>query len=189
MFLDQRTARRVRAVSRAATALVDLGTEFGLNAAADGTANDMVFRGQASVSLLGADGRTTQSALLEGQQSVRVDAPAATYVACGDDGRILGTYLLKPNQPGLGGHVCNCGYVVAPNAQGQGLASAMCARSQRLALAMGFRAMQFNAVVETNTPAVALWRSLGFEILTTVPKSFRHPTEGDVGLHVMYRSL
>lgn len=53
----------------------------------------------------------------------------------------------------------------------------------------GFKAMQFNAVVETNTRAVALWQSLGFEILTTVPGAFRHPTEGLVGLHVMYRSL
>ena len=53
----------------------------------------------------------------------------------------------------------------------------------------GYRAMQFNAVVETNTAAVALWRSLGFEILATVPGAFRHPTEGEVGLHVMYRRL
>jgi ribosomal protein S18 acetylase RimI-like enzyme len=57
------------------------------------------------------------------------------------------------------------------------------------ARAEGYRAMQFNAVVETNTRAVALWRSLGFEVLTTVPEAFQHPTLGYVGLHIMHRRL
>lgn len=55
-----------------------------------------------------------------------VEAPAATYVSCAPDGRMLGTYYIKPNQPGLGDHVCNCGYVVVPEARGQGIASALC---------------------------------------------------------------
>jgi hypothetical protein len=59
----------------------------------------------------------------------------------------------------------------------------------RFARDEGYRAMQFNAVVETNSRAVALWRSLGFDILTTIPEAFRHPTSGYVGLHVMYRRL
>jgi ribosomal protein S18 acetylase RimI-like enzyme len=53
----------------------------------------------------------------------------------------------------------------------------------------GYLAMQFNAVVETNTGAVHLWQSLGFEIVGTVPKAFRHPQHGLVGLHVMHRFL
>ncbi|PPJ40811.1 GNAT family N-acetyltransferase, partial [Pseudoxanthomonas sp. KAs_5_3] len=67
-----------------------------------------------------------------------VELPAATFVACSPDGQVVGSYMLKPNQPGLGGHVCNCGYVVAPEAQGQGIASAMCEHSQTEALSMGF---------------------------------------------------
>jgi predicted N-acetyltransferase YhbS len=68
-----------------------------------------------------------------------VELPAATFVACSPDGQVVGSYILKPNQPGLGGHVCNCGYVVAPEAQGQGIASAMCEHSQTEALSARFR--------------------------------------------------
>jgi ribosomal protein S18 acetylase RimI-like enzyme len=117
------------------------------------------------------------------------ELPAATYVACADDGRILGTYYIKPNQPGLGSHVCNCGYVVAAAAQGHGIATAMCEHSQREAQAMGFRAMQFNLVVSSNTRAIDLWRRLGFAIVGTLPGAFRHPQLGYVDALVMYKSL
>jgi len=76
-----------------------------------------------------------------------VEVPAKTFVACDSEGRILGTYFIKVNQPGLGAHVCNCGYVVSPKAQGRGIASLMCEHSQAQAVAMGFKAMQFNFVV------------------------------------------
>ena len=69
-----------------------------------------------------------------------IEAPAATFVACAADGQVLGTYYIKPNQPGLGAHVCNCGYVVAPEARGQGIASALCEHSQAQAITMGFTA-------------------------------------------------
>lgn len=118
-----------------------------------------------------------------------VEAPAATYVAHADDGTILGTYFIKPNQPGLGSHVCNCGYVVAPAAQGQGIASAMCEHSQAEALAMGFRAMQFNLVVSTNETAVRLWQKLGFAIVGTLPGAFNHSRLGYVDAFVMYKQL
>jgi GNAT superfamily N-acetyltransferase len=78
--------------------------------------------------------------------------------ACDDPGLVTGTYYIKPNQPGLGAHVCNCGYVVAPNAQGEGIASQMCEHSQAQAMTMGFRAMQFNCVVATNERAIRLWQ-------------------------------
>jgi ribosomal protein S18 acetylase RimI-like enzyme len=116
-------------------------------------------------------------------------APAATYVACGLDGRVLGTYLLKPNQPGLGSHVCNCGYVVAPHAQGRGIASAMCEHSQQEAVAMGFLAMQFNLVVSTNERAVRLWKRLGFAVVGTLPQAFRHQRLGLVDAFVMFKQL
>ncbi len=70
-----------------------------------------------------------------------VTLPAATYVAMDGEGGVLGTYYIKPNQPGLGAHVCNCGYVVAERARGRGVASEMCEHSQPEALTLGFRAM------------------------------------------------
>lgn len=122
-------------------------------------------------------------------QKLWVQAPKATYVACAEDGAILGTYFLKANQPGLGSHVCNCGYVVAAQARGQGVASALCLHSQQEALAQGFRAMQFNLVVSTNATAVRLWRKLGFEIAGTLPGAFRHLQLGYVDAYVMYKQL
>jgi ribosomal protein S18 acetylase RimI-like enzyme len=118
-----------------------------------------------------------------------IELPAATYVACAEDGRIVGTYIIKPNQPGLGAHVCNCGYVVSKEAQGQGIAAQMCEHSQKLAVEMGFRAMQFNFVVSTNTGAVRLWQKLGFEIVGTLPGVFQHQKLGFVDAFVMFKSL
>ena len=118
-----------------------------------------------------------------------VEAPSATYVAVAPDGRVLGTYFIKPNQPGLGAHVCNCGYVVAREAQGQGIASTMCEHSQAEAISMGFRAMQFNLVVITNERAIRLWRKLGFSVVGTLPRSFRHLRLGYVDALIMYKDL
>jgi len=118
-----------------------------------------------------------------------VESPQATYVACGGDGTIAGTYFLKANQPELGSHVCNCGYVVAPQARGQGVASSMCVHSQAEALALGFRAMQFNLVVATNETAVRLWQKLDFEIVGRLPGAFRHLQLGYVDAYVMYKQL
>ena len=118
-----------------------------------------------------------------------VELPAATFVACREDGHIVGTYFIKPNQPGLGAHVCNCGYVVSASAQGQGIASQMCEHSQKLAVDMGFRAMQFNFVVSTNAGAVRLWQKLGFDIVGTLPKVFQHQQLGFVDAYVMFKAL
>ena len=96
--------------------------------------------------------------------SAWIQAPLRTLVAVAADGKVLGTYILKPNQPGLGSHVCNCGYVVASSARGRGVAQQMCEHSQALAKSLGFRAMQFNLVVVTNEAAVRLWQRLGFAV-------------------------
>ena len=80
-------------------------------------------------------------------------------------------------------------FVVDPRASGRGIGRALGEEALRWARASGFRAMQFNAGVETNVPAVGLWRSLGFEIIGTAPEAFRHPADGYVGLHIMYRRL
>ena len=114
--------------------------------------------------------------------------PSRTFIAARDD-RVLGCYLLRPNQPGLGDHVANCGYMVAADARGQGIASAMCEHSLDAARRAGFKAMQFNFVVATNTKAVKLWQRHGFQIVGTVPGAFRHATLGPTDIHVMHRFL
>jgi len=115
--------------------------------------------------------------------------PGRTVVAVDSDGTVLGTAYTRPNQDGPGDHVANASFLVDPAQSGRGVARQLCRHVLDQARADGYRAMQFNAVVETNTRAVALWQSFGFEILTTLPEAFRHPVHGFVGLHVMYRRL
>lgn len=114
--------------------------------------------------------------------------PRCTWVA-ERDGEILGTYYLKTNQPGPGAHVCNCGYMVAESARGQGLARTMCEHSQKIAVELDYLAMQFNFVAASNTVAVALWQKLGFSIVGRLPRAFRHPQSGYVDALVMYKWL
>ena len=118
-----------------------------------------------------------------------IDAPAAAYVACDAAERVLGSYFLKPNQPGLGAHVCNAGYVVSLDARGQGIASQMCGHSQAEAMAMGFRAMQFNFVVSTNEAAIHLWEKHGFKVVGRLPGAFHHQSLGYVDALVMFKQL
>lgn len=106
-----------------------------------------------------------------------------------ENGAVLGTYFLKANQQGGGAHVCNCGYVTSPAAQGRGIARRMCLHSLERAKERGFRAMQFNFVVSTNTRAVKLWSDLGFEIVGRLPQVFDHPRLGFVDALVMFRRL
>jgi ribosomal protein S18 acetylase RimI-like enzyme len=118
-----------------------------------------------------------------------IEAPRAVYVACADDGAIVGSYTLQPNQPGLGSHVCTCAYVVAPAMRGQGYGTLMCEHSQLEAATMGFRAMQFNLVVSTNDRAVRLWQKLGFATVGTLPRAFHHERFGYVDALVMYKEI
>ncbi len=106
-----------------------------------------------------------------------------------DGGRIIGIYKLIPNQPGLGSHVANASFMVDPSAQGRGAGRAMGEHCLDEARKAGYQAMQFNFVVSTNTAGVALWKRLGFEIVGTLPKAFRHRRLGDVDAYVMYRML
>lgn len=117
------------------------------------------------------------------------EIPAATYVAEDGDGCLLGTYYIKPNQPTLGAHVANCGYIVAESARGQGVARQMCEHSQSEAIRLGYRAMQYNLVVSTNTAGVHLWKKMGFTIIGTLPGAFDHALHGFVDAHVMYKQL
>ncbi|HEY7302067.1 MAG TPA: N-acetyltransferase [Xanthobacteraceae bacterium] len=106
-----------------------------------------------------------------------------------EDGAVLGTYYMRPNQAGGGRHVCNCGYVTHAALSGRGIARRMCEHSLEYARARGYRAMQFNFVISTNERAVRLWRSLGFAIVGRLPAAFRHPIHGYVDAFVMYQLL
>jgi ribosomal protein S18 acetylase RimI-like enzyme len=117
------------------------------------------------------------------------EPPGRTIVVLDDDGTVIGTASTHPNHAGPGAHVANAGFVVDTARRGKGVGRALCRHVLDQARADGYRAMQFNAVVETNTPAVRLYRSLGFQILATVPETFRHPALGYVGLHIMHQRL
>ena len=112
--------------------------------------------------------------------------PSYTVVAVDPDGAVLGSAKWGPNRPGRGAHVSTASFMVDPAARGRGVGRRLAEHVVGAAREGGFDGMQFNAVVETNTAAVALWRSLGFEILGTVPGAFDSAAHGKVGLHVMY---
>ena len=115
-------------------------------------------------------------------------ADTHTYVA-EEDGSVVGTYILRPNQSGPGSHVANAAFMVARDAEGAGVGRRMAEHCLSEARRMGFRAMQFNFVISTNTLAIHLWEQLGFKIVGTLPGAFHHPEKGYVDVYVMYRSL
>ena len=126
--------------------------------------------------------------LFEDARALWTTPPSRTFAAEAD-GRVVGCYMLKPNQPGLGDHVANAGYMVDAEARGRGIASAMCEHSMTEARRADFTAMQYNYVVASNTTAVKLWQRHGFSIVGTVPRAFRHAALGPTDIHVMHRFL
>jgi ribosomal protein S18 acetylase RimI-like enzyme len=102
---------------------------------------------------------------------------------------VLGSYYIKPNAMGPSSHICNCGYMVSTEARGKGIARLMCEHSQATALRLGFDAMQFNSVVSTNEVAVKLWEKLGFQIIGTIPKAYKHARLGLVDSYIMHKWL
>ena len=115
-------------------------------------------------------------------------SPGHTVVALVDS-VVVGSAKMGPNRPGRGSHVGTASFMVGAGARGHGVGRALATYVVDWHRRQGYRGIQFNAVVETNTAAVALWNSLGFEVVGTVPGAFEHPTEGYVGLHVMYLPL
>jgi L-amino acid N-acyltransferase YncA len=117
------------------------------------------------------------------------EASGFTVVATDLDGAVLGTAECGPNHGGPGAHVATASFMVDPRRAGRGAGRALGGYVLDRARAEGYRAMQFNAVAESNVRAVRLWQSLGMQILATIPEGFRHPAEGYVGLHIMYLRL
>ncbi len=111
-----------------------------------------------------------------------------TYVAVDDD-RIAGTFFIKSNQPDLGAHVANAGYMTHPNASGRGIGRQMAEFSLIEAKRLGYTAMQFNIVIKTNENAVVLWKKLGFEVIGEIPNAFNHQQLGLTNAYIMYRQL
>lgn len=116
-------------------------------------------------------------------------APAHQAFVAAADGRVLGTYFLRANQGGGGSHVANCGYMTAADAQGRGIGRAMLRHSLAHARLSGFRAMQFNFVVSSNTRALETWLAHGFEVVGRLPGAFHHPALGFVDALVLFRQL
>jgi L-amino acid N-acyltransferase YncA len=113
---------------------------------------------------------------------------SSTYVA-EENGQLVGTYILKPNQQALGSHVANAAFMVAPSARRVGVGRRMAEHCLNEARRLGFLAMQFNFVVSTNEAAIRLWLELGFRTVGTLPKAFRRSQHGYVDAYVMFREL
>lgn len=111
-----------------------------------------------------------------------------TYVI-EENGEILGTYIIKPNQIDLGSHIANCSYMVNPNSQGKGIGKKLCEHSIKIARENKFEGIQLNIVVSTNKTAVELWKKYGFEIIGTTPNGFKHKKLGLVDTYIMYKDL
>jgi GNAT superfamily N-acetyltransferase len=102
---------------------------------------------------------------------------------------VLGSAKMGPNRPGRGAHIGTASFMVNPEHAGQGIGRALGRYIVEQCRTDGYHGIQFNAVVETNHAAVALWLSLGFQIMATIPEAFDHRERGLVGLHVMYLRL
>ena len=122
-----------------------------------------------------------QQAWLQQNQAVMVAVDVA--------GALVGTYYLRPNSLTLGAHVANAGYVVAEHCRRQGIGSCLCQHSLNEARRLGFRAMQFNLVVSTNTAGIGCWQRNGFQVVGTLPRAFRHKQLGYVDALVMVQAL
>ncbi|MEV0895893.1 GNAT family N-acetyltransferase [Actinoplanes sp. NPDC049802] len=118
-----------------------------------------------------------------------IERPPGLTVVAVLDGAVAGTAKMGANRPGPGSHVSTASFMVAAGSRGHGVGTALCRFALDWARRQGFASMQFNAVVETNSAAVTMYEREGFQIVGTVPRSFRHPAHGPVGLHVMYREF
>jgi L-amino acid N-acyltransferase YncA len=125
----------------------------------------------------------------EQARNLWMESPPGLTIVLEDGGRVVGTAKMGPNRPARGDHVGTASFMVDPSATGRGIGRALAAYAVDWHRGHGYAGIQFNAVVETNSSAVHLWQSLGFQIVGTVPGAFRSRRHGRVGLHVMYLPL
>jgi len=118
-----------------------------------------------------------------------VERSQAVMVAVDAAGALMGTYYLRPNSLALGANMANAGYVVAEHCRRQGIGSRLCQHSLQAARQLGFRAMQFNLVVSSNTAGIRCWQRNGFQVVGTLPGAFRHRQLGFVDALVMIQQL
>ena len=111
-----------------------------------------------------------------------------TFVAL-FNGEVVGTFLIRDNQPDLGSHIANAAYMTSPKASGQGVGKKMGEFSLEEARRLGYKAMQFNIVIKSNARAVQLWQKLGFSIIGEIPEAFNHRRDGLTNAYIMYRKL
>ena len=126
---------------------------------------------------------------LESARPWWMESPPGRTVVAEVDGRVIGSAKMGPNRPGRGAHIATASFMVDREHRVRGVGRALGEHVVGWARDAGYAGIQFNAVVETNEPAVRLWRSLGFEVIGTVPGAFEHPEHGPVGLHVMFLDL
>jgi L-amino acid N-acyltransferase YncA len=112
-----------------------------------------------------------------------------TFVVVDNANQVVGTYIIKPNQPDLGSHIANCSYMVHPLHEGKGIGKLMGMHSIHHARSKSYLGIQFNIVVSTNLAAIHLWKKLGFEITGTARKAFMHPEKGAIDAYVMFLEL
>lgn len=139
-----------------------------------------------------AEGRTyafPEDQTLEQARPWWMEEPPGQTVVAVTDGTITGSAKMGPNRPGRGAHIATASFLVDPARQSRGTGRALAEYTLDWCRDQGYTGIQFNAVVETNAPAVHLWQSVGFTIIGTVPAAFDHPDHGKVGLHVMFRPL
>lgn len=117
------------------------------------------------------------------------NSPQYHHYVAESDGTVVGTFSLRANQPGRGSHVGNASYMVSTRARGTGVGKQMGLWSLDEARRLGFKAMQFNFVVKTNSVAVNLWKNIGFEVIGEIPDAFDHSREGLVNALIMYQKL
>lgn len=103
---------------------------------------------------------------------------------------VVGAFILRANQPGYGSHVVNAAYMVTTQQRGEGIGSLLCQRSLQVAKQLGYRGMQFNLVVSTNTGAIKVWKMHGFQTIGTVPGGFYNSvTQEYTDAYIFYKSL
>ena len=118
-----------------------------------------------------------------------ISAPGTQCFVADVEGKVAGVMAVRPNRTGRAGHVANASFIVHHHYRRRGIARAMGLQALKIAKKSGYKAMQFNFVVSVNKVAVALWQSLGFKIIGTMPKGFKHAKKGFVDVYIMHQFL